>query len=48
MEEKLRNDIEEIDENSELDTTVQFLDKKQRELLTSTIDYNLGANQLDI
>jgi hypothetical protein len=42
MTENLRNDIEETDLSSE-ELSVNFLDKKQRELLTSTIDYNLES-----
>lgn len=40
MAEEYKNDFEENDNRSE-DISVNFLDKKQRELLTSTIDYNL-------
>lgn len=41
MTEEYKNDIEETDNQSEEVSPVNFLDKKQRELLTSTIDYNL-------
>ncbi len=41
MTEEYKNDIEETDNQSEEVSSVNFLDKKQRELLTSTIDYNL-------
>lgn len=41
MTEEYKNDIEESDNQSEEVSSVNFLDKKQRELLTSTIDYNL-------
>lgn len=41
MTEGYKNDIEETDNQSEEISSVNFLDKKQRELLTSTIDYNL-------
>lgn len=41
MTEEYKNDIEETDNQSEDISTVNFLEKKQRELLTSTIDYNL-------
>jgi len=41
MTEEYKNDIEETENQSEEVSPVNFLDKKQRELLTSTIDYNL-------
>jgi|GEM_PF-6193832 len=41
MTEEYKNDIVETDNQSEDISQVNFLDKKQRELLTSTIDYNL-------
>jgi hypothetical protein len=43
MNDKLNNDIEETDEYEINETSVNFLEKKQRELLTSTIDYNLES-----
>ena len=42
MTEEYKNDIEESDLSSD-EISVDFLDKKQRELLTSTIDYNLES-----
>lgn len=42
MEDKLEDDYEQTDEEFEK-SQVNFLEKKQRELLTSTIDYNLGS-----
>lgn len=39
---KLKEDIEEPEETIE-NSSVAFLDKKQRELITSTIDYNLES-----
>ncbi len=42
MNEEYKNDIEETDNQLE-DVSVNFLEKKQRELLTSTIDYNLES-----
>ncbi len=42
MIEKLKDDIEEIDDYNEKNF-VDFLNKKQRELITSTIDYNLES-----
>jgi len=41
MTEEYKNDIEETENQSEEISSINFLDKKQRELLTSTIDYNL-------
>ncbi len=41
MAKEYKNDFEENDNQSEDTSPVNFLDKKQRELLTSTIDYNL-------
>lgn len=43
MNENYKNDIEETDIPSEDIIAVNFLEKKQRELLTSTIDYNLES-----
>ena len=42
MEEKYRNDYEENDESAD-ESQIDFLKKKQRELITSTIDYNLES-----
>lgn len=42
MEENLKNDIEEYD-NSGDQIVIDFLNKKQRELITSTVDYNLES-----
>ncbi len=41
MAENYKNDIDDTDNQSEEVSQVNFLEKKQRELLTSTIDYNL-------
>ena len=41
MNEDYKNDIEDTEPTSEDISAVNFLEKKQRELLTSTIDYNL-------
>jgi len=41
MTDDYKNDIEESDNLTEEVSSVNFLEKKQRELLTSTIDYNL-------
>jgi hypothetical protein len=41
MKEEYKNDLEETENQSDEVSTVNFLEKKQRELLTSTIDYNL-------
>lgn len=41
MSDNYKNDIEETDNQSEEISSVNFLEKKQRELLTSTLDYNL-------
>ena len=43
MTEEYKNDIEENDNQQEDLSQVNFLEKKQRELLTSTIDYNLES-----
>ena len=42
MEEKYRNDYEENDDSTD-ESQIDFLKKKQRELITSTIDYNLES-----
>lgn len=42
MEDKYKNDYEEVDESTD-ESQIDFLKKKQRELLTSTVDYNLGS-----
>jgi len=42
MEEKYRDDYEETDESAD-GSQIDFLKKKQRELITSTIDYNLES-----
>lgn len=42
MEEKYKNDYEENDESTD-ESQIDFLKKKQRELITSTIDYNLES-----
>jgi hypothetical protein len=42
MPEVYKNDIEDTDNSSE-EISVDFLEKKQRELLTNTIDYNLES-----
>lgn len=42
MEEKYRDDFEENDELTD-ESQIDFLKKKQRELITSTIDYNLES-----
>ncbi len=42
MEEKYKNDYEEDDESTDK-SQIDFLKKKQRELITSTIDYNLES-----
>ena len=39
---QLEDDIEESDESSDK-SQIDFLKKKQRELITSTIDYNLES-----
>lgn len=44
MTEELKNDIEDNDNQQEDLISVDFLEKKQRELMTSTIDYNLIIN----
>lgn len=43
MKEDIKNDIEDNDSQQEELSSVNFLEKKQRELLTSTIDYNLES-----
>lgn len=43
MEKKYKDDYEDDDDSSEDINTVNFLEKKQRELITSTIDYNLES-----
>lgn len=43
MTEELKNDIEDNENQQEDLAAVNFLEKKQRELLTSTIDYNLES-----
>lgn len=43
MTEEFKNDIEDNDNQSEEQSRINFLEKKQRELLTSTIDYNLES-----
>lgn len=43
MTEDIKNDIEDNDNQQEELSSVNFLEKKQRELLTSTIDYNLES-----
>ncbi len=43
MTEIFKNDYEENDNQNEEISSVNFLEKKQRELLTSTIDYNLDS-----
>lgn len=43
MIEEYKNDMEESDNQQEELSPVNFLEKKQRELLTSTIDYNLES-----
>lgn len=43
MTEELKNDIEDNENQQEDLAFVNFLEKKQRELLTSTIDYNLES-----
>ena len=43
MTEELKNDIEDNDNQQEDLISVDFLEKKQRELMTSTIDYNLES-----
>lgn len=43
MTEEYKNDFEENDNQDQDLSSVNFLDKKQRELLTSTIDYNLES-----
>lgn len=43
MVEEIKNDIEDNDNQQEDLSSVNFLEKKQRELLTSTIDYNLES-----
>ncbi len=42
MEAKYKNDYEDNDFSGDINT-VDFLEKKQRELITSTIDYNLES-----
>lgn len=42
MEEKYKNDYEENDESTD-ESQIDFLKKKQRELITSTVDYNLES-----
>lgn len=42
MPDEFKNDIEDNDQSEEI-SPVNFLNKKQRELLTSTIDYNLES-----
>jgi hypothetical protein len=42
MHDNLKNDFEEIN-NGEEETFVKFLNKKQRELITSSVDYNLES-----
>lgn len=41
MKEEFKNDFEETDNQLEEVSSVNFLEKKQREIITSTIDYNL-------
>jgi len=43
MAEEYKDDVEENIDQSEVSSDVNFLEKKQRELLTSTIDYNLES-----
>ncbi len=43
MTEDFKNDFEENDSQGDELSSVNFLEKKQRELLTSTIDYNLDS-----
>lgn len=43
MDDDYKNDFEENDNQDQESSQVNFLEKKQRELLTSTIDYNLES-----